>query len=73
MKRKNLAVVAVMVTAAALAAAIAWAMVQPDRTQPKHRTQPDHTWIEPYGGCKEAALYPGTQGWKECKERGLLP
>ena len=29
-------------------------------------------WQEPYGGCKEAADYPGTPGWQECKDHGLL-
>jgi hypothetical protein len=22
---------------------------------------------EPYGGCKEAARYPNSQGWRECR------
>ena len=31
------------------------------------------TWHQPYGGCKEASLYPGSQGYAECKAHGLLP
>ena len=27
---------------------------------------------EPYGGCKEAARYPNTPGWKWCRDRGYL-
>lgn len=31
------------------------------------------SWVEPYGGCKEAANYRGTRGWRECARHGLLP
>lgn len=31
------------------------------------------TWLEPYGGCDEAYLYPKSQGYAECKEHGLVP
>lgn len=34
---------------------------------------PTAEWHEPYGGCKEAARYPGTRGWRECRDHGLLP
>jgi hypothetical protein len=30
-------------------------------------------WREPYGGCKEAAQYPDTRGYRECLAHGLLP
>lgn len=30
-------------------------------------------WTEPYGGCKEAARYPRSTGYAECKQHGLLP
>lgn len=28
---------------------------------------------EPYGGCKEAADYPGTPGYRDCQTLGLIP
>lgn len=28
---------------------------------------------EPYGGCKEAALYEGTSGYELCRQLGRLP
>lgn len=31
------------------------------------------TWVEPYGGCKEAYLFPESSGYAECVEHGLLP
>ena len=34
---------------------------------------PVKVWREPYGGCKEAARYPGTPGYNQCKAHGLLP
>lgn len=33
----------------------------------------DDEKLEPYGGCKEAALYEGTPGYRWCEKRGLLP
>lgn len=30
-------------------------------------------WTEPYGGCDEAWQYPNTDGYRECKEHGLIP
>jgi len=30
-------------------------------------------WVQPYGGCKEAARYPGTPGFRQCARHGLLP
>jgi len=28
------------------------------------------SWVQPYGGCKEAADYPDSVGAKECKAHG---
>jgi len=28
------------------------------------------SWVQPYGGCKEAGLYPDSVGAKECKALG---
>lgn len=43
-------------------------MEQADTGQPAPRP-----WREPYGGCKEAAAYPGTPGYEQCAARGLVP
>ena len=29
------------------------------------------SWTEPYGGCKEATLYPHSVGAEECRAHGL--
>lgn len=57
----------------------------PDAAAPVHSTHlliPVHVqaepflagqWQEPYGGCDEAANYPGTPGFRQCARHGLLP
>lgn len=35
--------------------------------------QNQEIWLEPYGGCDEAALYPRSDGYRECVKHGRLP
>lgn len=35
--------------------------------------EPTDEWQEPYGGCDEAALYPRSDGYRECVKHGRLP
>jgi hypothetical protein len=44
-----------------------------ENSQTSDTAPPTDTWVEPYGGCKEAAANPGTPGYEQCAARGLVP
>jgi hypothetical protein len=54
--------------------------VHPDAAGREYRVKLIRNWVnrispplkQPYGGCKEAARYPGTPGWWDCVQLGLI-
>lgn len=64
-----------LVAVALLGAFLGW-WLSPGRgydVTPAPAPAPAVEWQEPYGGCDEAAAYPGTRGYRECKAHGLVP
>ena len=57
-----------------LGAAIGW-YLSPRGEAPSAPVQQTPTLHiqEPYGGCKEATRYPGTEGYELCRQLGRLP
>lgn len=46
---------------------------QEEQIQKQQQKQVRITQMEPYGGCKEAYLYPDSVGYEECQKLGLVP
>lgn len=60
--------------AVAYYAALGWVGLMAVDDEPEHIiVELEPNWREPYGGCKEAYLYPESPGYAECVEHGLIP